>query len=71
MDAILSIAEVCRFTGLNRTTVWRKTRAGAFPLPIELTDRKIGWPESEIKAWRENRPRRSYRARSETAPEAA
>jgi prophage regulatory protein len=47
-------------TGLGRTQLWRKVRAGTFPAPIEISDNSIGWPEEAIDAWLRSRPRRTY-----------
>ena len=67
-DRMLRPTEVFARTGLSRTTIWRRVKAGKFPPPTELGENAIGWPESEISAWLEKRPRRTYGA--ETAPEA-
>ena len=65
---MLRVPEAMARTGLSRTTLWRRVRAGTFPPPTELGKNSIGWPESEIDAWLANRPHRTYSA--ETAPEA-
>ena len=65
---MLRVPEVLARTGLSRTTIWRRIRAGTFPAPIELGENSIGWPASAITEWLEDRPRRTYDA--ETAPEA-
>ena len=36
----------------------RKVKAGEFPKPIELSDRRIGWREDEVDEWLASRPRR-------------
>jgi prophage regulatory protein len=54
---ILKFPEVRVKTGLSRTTVWREERAGRFPKRVRLTANSVGWVESEILAWMENRPR--------------
>jgi predicted DNA-binding transcriptional regulator AlpA len=53
-------AAAARETGLSRFTLWRKVRDGSFPAPIELSANSIGWPLSEIEAWKASRPRRMY-----------
>ncbi len=60
--------EVMTRTGLSRTTIWRRVRAGTFPAPTELGENSIGWPESEIATWLANRPRRTYGAEVEAPP---
>ncbi len=71
-DPMLRPSEVMARTGLSRTTIWRHVRAGTFPPPTELGQNSIGWPESLIRSWLANRPRRTYGAEVEApAPEAA
>ena len=71
-DPMLRPSEVMARTGLSRTTIWRRVRAGAFPAPVEIGVNSIGWPATEISAWLESRPRRTYGAEAEApAPEAA
>ena len=70
-EPMLRPLEVMARTGLSRTTIWRRVRAGTFPAPIELGQNSIGWPESLIRSWLANRPRRTYGAEVAPAPEAA
>ena len=60
MDKMLRAPEVMARTGLSRTTLWRRVRAGTFPAPTELGTNSIGWPESVISAWLKARPVRTY-----------
>ena len=48
---ILRLPEVKRRTGLSRTTIYVRIKAGAFPKHISLGARSVGWLESEIEAW--------------------
>ena len=59
-DTMLRQPEVLRRTGLSRTSIWRKVRAGDFPAPRQLGPNSIGWPETEISEWLDNRPRQTY-----------
>lgn len=59
-DTMLRQPEVLRRTGLSRTSIWRKVREGDFPAPRQLGANSIGWPESEISEWLDNRPRQTY-----------
>lgn len=43
--------EVHTLVGLSRTTVWRLARAAQFPQSVALSERTVGWVESEIQAW--------------------
>ena len=60
--------EVMARTGLSRTTIWRRVKAGNFPAPLVLGENSIGWTAQSIEDWLKSRPRRTYGA--ETAPEA-
>lgn len=62
LDRMLRAPEVMALTGLSRTTLWRRVRAGTFPAPVELGQNSIGWPASEISAWLKARARRTYGA---------
>ena len=53
---ILRIAEVEKKTGLSRTTIWRREKAGAFPARKELGTNTVGWLESEVDKWIEELP---------------
>ena len=68
-DCMLRAPEVMERTGLSRTTLWRRVRAGTFPPPTELGENSIGWPASVITAWLTNRPQRTYGAKQPYEPE--
>lgn len=59
---MLRAPEVMARTGLSRSTIWRRVRAGTFPAPVELGVNSIGWPALAVTEWLENRPRRTYGA---------
>ncbi len=71
MDEMLRAPQVMARTGLSRTTLWRRVRAGTFPAPHELGQNSIGWLASEITVWIESRTRRTYGAEVTAEPEAA
>jgi prophage regulatory protein len=50
-DRILREPEVRNLTGISRTTRWRLRKTGAFPEPINIFGRVIGWRKSVIQAW--------------------
>jgi prophage regulatory protein len=54
---ILNSNEVVKKIGLSKVTVWRMERAGLFPKRINLSDRRVGWKESEIEDWVDSRPK--------------
>ena len=66
--AMLRAPEIIKRTGLCRVTLWRKIRDGTFPAPMELGPNAVGWPEDEVEAWLESRPRRTYGASEPYSP---
>ena len=54
-DRILRPREVCRAIGLSRTTLWRKAKGGDFPAPVRLGPNSIGWRDSTVQEWLDNR----------------
>jgi|APSaa5957512535_1039671.scaffolds.fasta_scaffold216474_1 prophage regulatory protein len=54
---VLSSFEVVKMTGLSRVTLWRYEREEKFPKRVNLSDHRVGWVESEVEEWIENRPR--------------
>lgn len=52
---VLRLPEVKTKTGLGRTTIYRMESSGAFPQSIPLGGKAVGWIESEVNAWIEQR----------------
>ncbi|QUX96646.1 AlpA family transcriptional regulator [Marinomonas sp. CT5] len=52
--AVLSRREVEKRTTLARTTIYRKIKANTFPKQIQVSDNRVGWPESEIDRYLAN-----------------
>jgi prophage regulatory protein len=53
--AVMRPADVSRALGVSKVSVWRWTRAGKFPKPIRLGEHSVGWLQSDIAAWLEQR----------------
>ncbi len=70
-DCMLRPPEVMARTGLSRTTIWRRVKAGKFPAPLVLGENSIGWTAQSIEDWLKSRPRRTYGAETTPPPEAA
>ena len=51
MTKILRLPEVLAVTGLGRSTLYVKVRDGAFPKPVQLGLRSVGWPAAEVEEW--------------------
>jgi prophage regulatory protein len=54
-NRIIRKKEVLDLVGLSDVSVWRWERAGKFPKRIQLGGNSVGWLESEIQAWIQNR----------------
>jgi len=51
-DHILRWQQVRDVVGLSRATIWRMTREGRFPSPVQLSSAaSVGWLKSEVEAW--------------------
>ena len=48
---ILRLKDVMTKTGLARSTVYKNINAGTFPRPIGLGGRSVGWIESDVDEW--------------------
>lgn len=63
-DKVLRIDEVGSKCGISKTTIWAKLNPkdrrhdAAFPQPFRLSLKAVGWLESEIDAWIEQRAKR-------------
>lgn len=52
---LLRRPEVESTTGLPRSTIYRMMAANTFPKPINLGGRLVGWKESDIQKWIDDR----------------
>ncbi|WP_374264686.1 helix-turn-helix transcriptional regulator [Zoogloea sp.] len=59
---ILRRPQVEARTGLARSTIYDRIKAGTFPAPISLGEKAVGWIESEIDAWLNARIQASRKA---------
>ena len=50
-NAIIRRAEVERETGLSRSTIYQRIKAGTFPPPVHLGIRSVGWRVADIEAF--------------------
>jgi len=48
---IIRLKEVIDSTGLARSTIYKYIAEGAFPKPVSLGDRCVGWLDSEVFDW--------------------
>jgi prophage regulatory protein len=54
---IIRLPEVIARTKISRSSIYSFLKNGTFPVPIKLSVRSIGFLESEIEDWINNRPR--------------
>ena len=47
--------EVQYVTGLSRSSLYAKVKAGSFPAQIALSTRSVCWLEHEVQEWLKNR----------------
>ena len=52
---ILRLPTVKAITGLSRSTVYLRMSKGTFPEKISLGSRAVGWLETEIQDWLDER----------------
>lgn len=52
---LIRIKEVCRLTGLSKSTLYAKIAGGSFPRSVQLTERCVAWNEADIEAWIQER----------------
>ncbi len=48
---VLPIEEVLNRTGLSRRTLYNEISEGRFPKPVQLTTRRVGWPETDVETF--------------------
>lgn len=54
---ILRLPEVCKITGLSRSSVYRamNDENDDFPRPVRLSTRSVGWKSDAVMAWLDSR----------------
>jgi len=55
MTRFLRLPEVMARTGLKRSSIYAAVQAGTFPNSIPLGARAVGWDESSVNEWIEQR----------------
>ena len=54
-NRILRLPEVIRVSGLARSTIYLRVQEKRFPAPIKLSERSVGWVETEVQSWIDQR----------------
>lgn len=52
---IIAKKEVIHLTGLSKSTIYLYIQKGKFPPPIQIGFRRVGWIESEVGEWLQNK----------------
>ena len=60
MDSILRFHQIQKLINLSRSTIWRMEKLGTFPHRIQLSSHSVGWRQSEIQSWIEQRKLASF-----------
>lgn len=55
MVRFLRLPDVMAVTGLKRSAIYDAMAEGQFPKPVKLTARAVGWPETDVAAWANDR----------------
>jgi len=51
LRCIYRIEEVCKQTGLKKSTIYKLIRGNSFPRGVRLTSRSTGWPSDVVEDW--------------------
>ena len=52
---IIRLPEVMAITQLCKASIYKLRKQGHFPLPVQLTQRAVGWHLQDIKDWLDSR----------------
>jgi prophage regulatory protein len=53
-NRILRLGSALERAGPSRSTLYRKLQHGSFPAQVRISERCIGWRESDIERWLRN-----------------
>ncbi len=59
VNSILRLPAVKSLTGLSRSTIYLRIKQGTFPTSISLGPRAVGWIDTEIDEWIEEKIEKS------------
>ena len=54
-EGLAKLPAVMCATGLSRSTIYARVKAGEFPHPVKLGERAVAWPVQAIRSWIEQR----------------
>ena len=50
-NKVLLLPQVINQTGLSRSSIYLKVQKGDFPKQINISERSVGWLQSDIDTW--------------------
>ena len=53
---IIRPKELAELLSISTVTLWRMEKRGELPKRKQISSRTVGWLESDIKEWLDNRP---------------
>ena len=53
---LLRLPEVLHLCGISRWALYEMVSRGAFPQPVQIGARSVGWRQRDIREWIETRP---------------
>lgn len=59
--SLIRLPEVRCRVGLSKAAIYARISVGTFPRPVRIGVRSVGWVESEVTEWIEQRIRESRR----------
>ena len=54
-EKLLRLPAVIAIVSLQKSAIYAQVKGGTFPAPVKLSRRAVGWPESRIAAWVDER----------------
>ncbi|MGZ4998327.1 MAG: helix-turn-helix transcriptional regulator [Methylobacter sp.] len=54
--SLLKLKDVIEKVKLSRSSIYSLSKAGAFPAPLRLSERRIAWRTEDVDNWLNNRP---------------
>jgi prophage regulatory protein len=52
---VLRLPAVIQLVGLSRSSIYLLIQQNAFPKPVQLSTRAVGWRHSDVETWLDSR----------------
>jgi prophage regulatory protein len=50
------LAQVCKYVGLSKSTIYLMIKKDKFPAPVKIGARAVAWHSDQIAGWIKSRP---------------